>query len=461
MERIYASEQRFWAESDSKTIQNAIDYAEENGFDEVIIPAWNERTGERIWNIDTCILLPSNMTILLKDCHLRLVDGVISNVFRNRNAWTPLGNTLEGEQHHIRIIGQGHALIDGGKPNGLCEQLHRDFPKEYPHMCVNLLIFLHNVRHFEVKGIQFIDSRWWATCFMFCRWGHISELDFRMYGTLENQDGVDLRIGCEYITIENITGITGDDTVALTGLPNEDGFEDQLHVEGKELHIHDVTIRNIISASHGCGIVRLLCEEGVKEYNITIDGIIDTGEAICGTSVIVGTGDTHFADPPHQMSDFRNILIRDVTTCGQRAISLCETMQDMIVENLSTYGPNEVGIWFGENFECENLILRNICIRSQEDTLDSIFWMKPNPDRRIKNLLVENVYGSKAKCVFRQELFPVKNLSYEDPSEAFHLDEPVRLCSAYGRYHYMAYGEVIQNRPKDNRYDGTLKKVRV
>ena len=35
--------------------------------------------------------------------------------------------------------------------------------------------------------------------------------------------------------------------------------------------------------------------------------------------------------------------------------------------------------------------------------------------------------------------------------------ENTRLSRAYGRYHYMAYGKVIQERPKDNRYDGTLK----
>ena len=233
MREYYADESRFLGASDSETIQNTINAAHLDGIGKVVIPRRNPRNGKMLWMIGKTLLLPSDMTVVLDGCHLRLEDGVRENIFRNENAWTAEGNTLEGEQHDIRIIGLGNAVLDGGKPNGLCEQMHRDDPINNPHMQVNLLVFLHNVRNFEVSGFRCVDSRWWATCFMFCRWGMIRNLDMRMYGTLENQDGVDLRIGCEYITVENITGITGDDTVALTALPRDTYFEGMLHVDGK------------------------------------------------------------------------------------------------------------------------------------------------------------------------------------------------------------------------------------
>ena len=455
--KVTCSDARFFGKTDAETIQNAINYADRMRLGEVVIPRYNARTECMQWDIDNCILLPSDMTITLDGCYMRMVDDVISNMFRNKNAWTEEGNTLEGEQHNIRIIGRGNAVIDGGKPSYLCEQMHRDFPDKYPSMQVNLLLFLHNVRDFEVRNIRFTNSRWWATCFMYCRFGKICDLDFRMDAAIENQDGIDLRIGCEYITIQNITGTTGDDVVALTALPNEDGFEDGLHVDGKSFDIHDVTIQNIMAASHGCGIIRFLCEEGAKEYNITVDGVKDTGEAMAGTSVIVGTTDTHFADPPHQMGDFRDIVLKNISTGAQRGISLAESIQNMKIENLMVHGFSEVGIRFSPNFECKNLTIRDVYISAEEETIDSIFETKGKLTGIVENLLIENVYAGKAKYVFRGQLHEVKNLQYEEPSVAFFTEEPAKLASAYARYHYKAYGKVFENRPKDNRFDNTLR----
>ena len=84
MSAICANDRRFWDDTDSQTIQNAVDYAAESGAGRVIIPRLNARTGKPIWNIHTAILLPSNMTVVLEDAHLRLCDGVFDNIFRNR-----------------------------------------------------------------------------------------------------------------------------------------------------------------------------------------------------------------------------------------------------------------------------------------------------------------------------------------------------------------------------------------
>ena len=65
MRTIYASQERFWGADDSQTIQNAVDYAEQTGLGQVIIPRFNERTGQPLWDLPRAVLLPSDMTIIL------------------------------------------------------------------------------------------------------------------------------------------------------------------------------------------------------------------------------------------------------------------------------------------------------------------------------------------------------------------------------------------------------------
>lgn len=452
---IHTSDHQFWGNTDSQTIQNAVDYASSTGRNRVVIPRFNARTGENIWNIDQAILLPSNMTVVVEDAHLRLCDGVFDNIFRTKNCMTPEGNTLEGEQENIHIIGSGNALLDGGVHNGLVEQLHRDNPVKYPLLSVNLLIFLHNTRYFSVSGLRFVNARWWAVCCIYCRWGRLSELDFRFYGTCENQDGIDLRVGCEYITIENITGITGDDTVALTAMPQDHLVpETALHVAGKNWHIHDVTIQNIIATTHGCNCVRLLCEDGAQIYNVTIDGVKNTDEAISGAALVLGTAQEEFADRGRKMGDMRNIVIRNVTTCAQRALVFGEAIQNVLLENITTYGQNIQGIRFLRNVQCKNVVIRNLTVNSDPETFDSALNVvdSKGTDSFVEGIVIENVYLSGGKHVFRGPELPAKNVQYENLSGSYQTDEEVKLPSAYGRYHRCYNGKVIEDRPEDNRF---------
>lgn len=453
MMQITPADSRFRGNTDSETIQNAVDYAAKSGMNRVVIPRFNPHTGQNVWVIDRAILLPNNMTVLLQDAHLRLADGVFDNIFRNENCLTPLGNTMQGEQSNIRILGEGNALLDGGEYNGLCEQMHRDDPEKYPRLSVNLLIFLHNVRDFTISGLNIIESRWWSICCIFCRFGRISELDFKMHATHENQDGVDLRIGCEYITVENITGITGDDTVALTALPN-DGLvpETQLKVEGKSVDIHDITIRNIISSTHGCHLVRFLCEDGAKEYNITVDGVKDTGATISNSAIAFGAVNTEFAkEHPRRMGDLYNIQVRNVSTNSQRGINFCEPIKDVLVENVTTYGENEVGLYFSKNFECDNLVIRNLNFRSDPETFNAVFNCNEFDAEKVKDFRVEHVRADSADYLFRSREFPVEDLVIGEIRVGRMHPTRAMLQSAYGRYHQFFYGKPIDNRPKDSR----------
>jgi len=257
-------------------------------------------------------------------------------------------------------------------------------------------------------------------------------------------------VGCEYITIENITGITGDDTVALTALPLSTAAKSH-YVEGKKPDIHDITIRNIISASHGCSILRFLCEDGSKEYNITVDGIKDTGEAISSAAILFGESATNFCvTRAHCMGEFDNVTVRNVTTCAQRGLSLSEPISHLTIENLTTYGPNEIGIMFSPNFVCEDLTIRNVVLGGDPETADCLF--SAAVDMSGMDYRISHVRARSAKYIFRRNRLAIDDFRYEAPSVAEFTPEKEQLCSAYGRYHFFFYGKEIMNRPKDNRF---------
>ena len=131
------------ADTDSRSINNAVREAARHGFRRVVIPRRNERTGADRWDIDEAIILPSNIEIVLDNCYMRQTDGSMDNVFRNfDDPATP--TSYEKEDTNIVIRGVGNAVIDGGKMNALCEK--NSNKDGFPHVEKNNVIRLYNVR---------------------------------------------------------------------------------------------------------------------------------------------------------------------------------------------------------------------------------------------------------------------------------------------------------------------------
>ena len=212
--------------------------------------------------IDTAIRIPSHFTLILENCHLRLADGVYSNIFVNEHHDTALGKTTDGTDTNISIIGRGKAILDGGEYNGLSERNHMQ--DGLPPIWKNNLVLFTNVNGFTIKGISCRHQRWWALNFVYCANGYLGDIDFCANDTaidregnvyhgikhsrykeilVKNADGIDLRQGCHHITIENITGFTEDDSIALTALDWH--LEKHFKVEGLPSDICDITIKNI------------------------------------------------------------------------------------------------------------------------------------------------------------------------------------------------------------------------
>ena len=91
------------------------------------------------------------------------------------------------------------------------------------------------------------------------------------------QDGLDLRRGCRNIEMENITGTTGDDLVALTAIPTgkrpagrwgeHEFMGDSTDLADED--VYNISIKTVCGYSAGrCNIVRFLNTRGIKMYDI-------------------------------------------------------------------------------------------------------------------------------------------------------------------------------------------------
>jgi len=307
------------------------------------------------WEIDAAVRLPSRFTLILEDCHLRLKDGAYTNIFVNEHNETDLGKTTAGTDYDIAILGRGRAILDGGEPNGLHEKVPLE-ERKAPLYKNNLILFT-NVKGFKVEGIHCRNQRWWALNFIYCVNGELRNLDFcandaavdengRGYHGLrrdkykevlvKNADGIDLRQGCQNIVIENITGFTEDDAVALTALNGR--MEQFFRVEGMDSAISHVKIRNV-RASSFCSLVRLLNQGEIKLHDIEIDGVTDE----CRQSphldhgiYAVRVGDTKMYGDRHSTKDETyNITIKNVYGAGEHAIALAGEIGNLVMENIT------------------------------------------------------------------------------------------------------------------------------
>ncbi len=385
-------------DSDSKTIQAAIEEAVKCGCNRIKIPAYNKRTDSFVWIIDEAILIPSHFCVELDNAHLRLEDGVYCQIFTNSLSQEEIGKTANGEQEDISIIGYGKSVLDGGKHNGLREKTPPEIKATLPHIMNNLTIYLHNVKNFKIQNLTIRDQRWWGLCFCFCSFGVISDIHYELTDLTvresnthlyRNQDGIDLRVGCHDIDIRNIEGETGDDIVALTALGvKETSFERKYYCDHLSPDIYNVNISNIRGFNCYCALVRLLCHMGRKIYNININNLFDTTpdrNELLRTASCVKLGENDYCNGENahlrckhgEMHDinvsnvFSNALTAIVFNCSAKNV----TARNIYVGKRGKHAVSVSKIKFGIHTEfndpanvttCENILIDGVNYHSEE-----------------------------------------------------------------------------------------------
>lgn len=354
--------------TDVERINQAIKAAADAGC-RVVIPRFNIQGDQRrdLWLLDSAILLPSDTFVELDNCRIKLSDRCRDNFFRSANCG--LGITDIQPLQNIHIRGIGRAVLEGAdRPRATGDSGKTLGARTYGTDAGvagesqtgdwrNIGILLAFVEHFSIQNLAIVDSHAWAISLERCAHGTLRDLDFassefkHIDGTRQtilNQDGIDLRLGCHDILVENITGHTGDDLIALTAIPRAESVAggttstmvSSTEDRGQGLDdIRHVILRNIKGYSRGGHhIVRLLNTSGVRMHDILLDGLIDTSPADRRCKAAVKIGDHAYGGGVAPLGDTRRILIHNVVSRAQHTILIGGSLADSIISNVVRHG---------------------------------------------------------------------------------------------------------------------------
>jgi len=328
----------FSGKTDSDRIEAAIAEAVKTGERSIEIPRMNRDRNQPLWLIDRAILLPSDFTLILRACTVRLAPGTQDNLIRN--AGTVL-EPMEGNIN-IHIRGIGNPVLSGGL------KAHFDPPGDKSGWRT-IGVLLCDVQHFSIEGITLEETQAWGISVENgCSNGRISNISFKDSNKMPNQDGVDVRKGCHDILIENISGAVGDDAVALTGLRNDKAKTNPggrtMQVGGNYPRpnddIYNIIIRNVqAKCTGGHGIVRLLNHDGIRMYNIIVRDIIDTSSGKePRVQAAIRIGDTNYSSiRKSELGEMFNITVDTVMTRGKIAVLVKGPLKDSVIRNINGF----------------------------------------------------------------------------------------------------------------------------
>ncbi|MBO5721599.1 MAG: hypothetical protein J6S19_00670, partial [Lentisphaeria bacterium] len=349
--------------SDSEKIEKALAYAAKNSLPLEITrrTAGDERD---FWLIDRAILLPENMELRIVNCRIKLSDICRDNIIRSANCIRGLDRVKK--IRNIRITGVGKAVLEGAdRPRSTGDSGkvlgERTFGTDAGKAGVNpkadwrnIGVLLVDVDDFEISNIRVVNSHCWAISLEYCRRGKVSNVGFFSTGAMLidgkmevtlNQDGLDLRRGCQYIDIENIYGCAGDDLIALTAIgvgktvSKTGDFKSTMfsaaECRGADDDVHHINIRNVSGYSAGnCHIVRLLNNRGVKIHHVVIDNVVDRSPNAIQNRAVVRIGDSGYGGFA-PLGDTSNITVRNIYSNAQHAVLVHGSLADSVIENIT------------------------------------------------------------------------------------------------------------------------------
>ena len=355
-----------------------------------VLPPGDYEIGETIW-------IPSHTHLVLEGCRLRMKDGVLAQMFKNRP-------DADGETRDVVIDGRGSAVLDGGEPNGLNEFTSRK--NGMPHVSQNLTIEFREVENFEIRDLAVRNQRWWAFMFLQCAHAKISKIRFFLdrhavdsRATWRNQDGIDLRVGCHDFLIEDISGETGDDLIALTALGGTTGRGSAN--PRKSCDIRNVRIRRVHGRTNQCALIRLLAHYGQKIHHISIEDVVE--DSFPGvhnhTQMAIRIGDRiapyYGRDEKNaqKFGDISDITIDGLATRALTAVATDDSIRNLTVRNVRLFSDAQ-SVWTAGAFGIAGPVFIYAPDREEEVRND---WLRPRGATsrkdtvRIENVVVENV----------------------------------------------------------------------
>ena len=376
--------------SDIEKINAAIQAAAACGCGKTIITSRRaDAVSERnFWLVDSAVLLPDNLSLIIRDTKIKLSNACRDNMIRSANT---LIDTVP-DCSNISIIGEGKAILEGADiPRATGDAVkvlgERTFGSDAGKAGEtatgdwrNIGILLVKTHNFTLKNLHIKNSHGWAISLEYCTDGKIADLSFDSCGKIEingenqvvlNQDGLDLRRGCRNIEIENITGTTGDDLVALTAIPTgkrpagrwgeHEFMGDSTDLADED--VYNISIKTVCGYSAGrCNIVRFLNTRGIKMYDIILDGVKDTSTADKRNQATVRIGEARIEwGGVTPLNDARNFIIKNIDSYSRTAVLIAGSLAESSIINLVNHNPENPAIVYKSGIEnTRELTLKNI-----------------------------------------------------------------------------------------------------
>ena len=293
------------------------------------------------WMITHAILLPDDFTLVLDDCRVELAPGTRDNIIRNAGA---VGYMRIAPNRNIRVIGRGNAVLCGGRDNHYAPATSGD-----RNGWRSIGILLCAVAGYELAGFTMEETQCWGISQENgCANGWVHDIRFDDSNKMRNQDGIDIRKGCHDILVENVTGVCGDDVVALTALrrragSRRNGGRSSCQIggdfPGPDDDIYNVTVRNVRArCSGGHGIVRLLVQDGIKMHHVTVSNVVDTtdvtaSEPRCQAAIRIGDVN-YWSIRCNELGEMHHVTVRDVASSGRVAVWIKGPLCDSAVDGI-------------------------------------------------------------------------------------------------------------------------------
>ncbi len=349
-----------------------------------------------VWVIDSAILIPGNVHFIIDNCTVKLSNRSRDNMIRSANCG--LGIDPINPLKNIHITGIGNAVLEGADDpratgDGAKYLISPDFTPEglasygsdagkanesQKGDWRNIGILMARVDGFSIENLTIRDSHCWAISLEYCTGGRVRDIVFDSnngkvingkWELIRNQDGLDLRRGCRDILIENITGKSGDDLIALTALPGAvrpAGTIGSTMISGGDENISDGDISNITISNvrgycaGGHHIIRLLNNGRIKLHNIQITQLMDTSPQGLQAKAAIKIGDQQYGGSS-PLGDTSNIQISGVISKAENAVLLGGSLKDsMISDVLACATENEGVVLQNESVPTDGVFLNNI-----------------------------------------------------------------------------------------------------
>ncbi len=331
---LFANDPAYCGETDAQTLQNAVCAAvKENAA--LIIPRMNSRTGKCIWEIDETIHLPSDTVVILLDAHLRMADYTYCNMFTADHTC------------NVAILGVGSATVDSGIPNGL--KLKNAGKYGFGPITDNALIRIANAENVHISDIHICQSRWYGIyCADSCM-VNIRDIDYYAPPIFPDLGGIYVSGGCDHVTIENITGITGADAVLL-------------EATGTAGNIEQVTVSAMLANVSRCCMVRMFCHDGNQIHGVTVAGVIDSSvpEQKKQPRAMVCIGQPEgWQTTPVKAGELHTVVVQDVCGRGAATVELGGKSADVRIENIHSFNNTVCGLLSSPEPEVTEYILND------------------------------------------------------------------------------------------------------